>query len=229
MIMQLSKIQGPSNQQNQQLNPDSSASKESADIVSLMASAHDVLSEAQSVVAQSESGSDHGSYLDLLEQDLQDSLTITEGNQPSKPNGEAFDRHTVVENWIPTVSPATIASPSDSSSVITRTQMKPTQSTCETPSFGSGDLGSQEGDDLDNDDDLEFEALQGFMDRGFSKCKDGDWSSARKFLKRAIEASKLLPPDKIHQRGIDLEEAQFMTAICAIQQNQLEEAEVESL
>jgi hypothetical protein len=180
MIIQLSQIPDSSNQRDRQSHLHASDSKESSDVASLMASAHELLNKAQSVVAQSEGGSDQGSYLDLLEQELQDSLTITQGYQPDKPSGAAFDRQRVVENWIPAVSSATITSHFDSSSITTHTQMTPTQSTCETPSLGGVNLESLEGDDSDNDDDLEFEILQGFLDRGSSVYKSGDWASAQK-------------------------------------------------
>jgi hypothetical protein len=226
-IMQLSRLQASKNLQIQQTPIFKSSAKDQSDIVSLMVSAHELLNEAKCVVAQSEGSSDRGSYLDILEKDLQDSLTVTQGYQPDRSGGEAFDRHTVVENWIPAVSPATNTSHFDSSSITTRTQMTPTQSTCDTLSLASDYQDSLIGDDSDYDDDLELEILQGFLDRGSSVYKEGDWASAQKFFKRLIEVAKTLPSDKLHQRGFDLKEAQFKIAVCAFQENKLEEAEVE--
>jgi tetratricopeptide (TPR) repeat protein len=207
--------------------------REETDISSLMVSAHDVLSEAQSVIAQSETGSDRGSsastmlHLNNFEGLFRDSLKITQGHQPIEPGGLPFDRHAAVEKWIPAAFPTDETTQSDNSSTNTQTQMTPTQSTFGTSAIGTEYAASATGEDSDEEDELEFDMLKGCLDQGVSFYKQGDWASGEKYFRRALADSKKLSSNKIQQRGIDLKDAQFKTAVCAFQQKRFDEAEAE--
>ncbi|KAE9366410.1 hypothetical protein N431DRAFT_386751 [Stipitochalara longipes BDJ] len=227
MVMQLSQIHASSGHQNQE-----TYANVSVTTTSLMVSAQNVMNEVKSIVAKSDNGSEQSSsvttilhHLDLLEKDVEDSITVTEKCQPSGPNKANVTRHPVVDDWIPTVPLGSHASDFDSSSIATRTQMTPTQSTCETPSLGSNYPQSVAEDDSDTDDDFEYEILQGFLDRGFALYKESDWAGAQPFLRRGIDTSKKLLADKLREKNIKLDEAEFKTAVCATHQNNLEDAE----
>jgi tetratricopeptide (TPR) repeat protein len=235
MVMQLSsQLQQSRGQQTQGITK-MSVTTDQSDMSNLIESAQSVLQEAKSVVAQSNIGSDDSSsvttilhHLDLLQKDLEDSITVTQRHQPLGPYGANVPRHAVVDEWIPTVPLASDTSDFDSPSVATRTQMTPTQSTCETPSIGTGypDSAAQDGSDDEDDDDFEYEILQGFLDRGFALYKKSNWAGAQPFLRRGIDASKTLPPDKLRQKNIQLDVAHFRMAVCAFHQDELDDVEV---
>jgi tetratricopeptide (TPR) repeat protein len=236
MVIQLSsQLQTSIGKQNQEGHAEISVTTEQSDISSLIESAHSVLQEAKSVVVQSNIGSDDSSsvttilhHLDLLEKDLEDSITVAQSYQPQEPHKANVLRHAVVDDWIPTLPLASDTSDFDSSSVATRTQMTPTQSTCETPSIGVGypESAAQDDSDDDSNDDFEYEILQGFLDRGFALYKKSNWADAQPFLSRGLDASKTLRPDKLRHRNIKLDEAQFKMAVCAFHQDKLDDAEV---
>ena len=232
MIMQLQLVQLHSSR-NQHAQGSLLKAREETDISSLMVSAHDVLSEAQSVIAQSETGSDRGSsastmlHLNNFEELFRDGLTITQGHQPVEPGGLPFDRLTAVEKWIPAAFSTDETTRSDNSSANTQTQMTPTQSTFGTSAIGTEYAASATGEDSDEEDELGFDMLQGCLDQGVSFYKQGDWASGEKYFRRALVDSKKLPSTKIQQRGIDLKDAQFKTAVCAFHQKRLDEAEAE--
>lgn len=144
MVRQLSQVQASSAPPVYESQINISVTAEQTNIANLMVSAQSVLSEAKSVVARSEDGSDHSSSvttilhrLDSLEQDMEDSITVTQGHHPPKPLQPNVERHGVVENWIPTVPLRSDRNDLDSSSVATRTQMTPTQSSYETTTIAS--------------------------------------------------------------------------------------------
>ena len=236
MVMQLTPQLQPSNGfRNQQDYEIASVTAEQFDIPNLIESAHSLLQEAKSTVARSNIGSDDSSsvttalhHLNLLDRDLEDSMTAIRGQQPTNSNGAFVTRRAVVEDWIPAVLQESATSDFDSSSVVTRTQMTPTQSTCETPSLGTGYSESAAGDDSsgDEDEDFEYEILQEYLNRGFSLYKEGNWAGAQPFLKRGLDTAKTLGPDKIRQKNIQIDEAQFRLGICAFHRNELEDAEV---
>ncbi|PMD15749.1 hypothetical protein NA56DRAFT_753787 [Hyaloscypha hepaticicola] len=235
MVMQLtSQLQPSSCLQKQQDYESASVTAEQFDIPNLIESAHSLLQEAKSTVARSSIGSDDSSsvttvlhHLNLLDKDLEDSITVIREQRPTNPIGVVVTRSAVVEDWIPKVPQASVSSDFDSSSVATRTQMTPTQSTCETPNLGTGYSESAVGDDSsgDEDDDFEYEILQDILNRGFSIYKEGNWTEAQPFLKRGLDTSTTLQPDKIRQKNIQIDEAQFRLGICAFHLNELEDAE----
>jgi tetratricopeptide (TPR) repeat protein len=236
MVMQLtSQLQPSSYFQNQQDYEIASVTAEQFDIPNLIESAHSLLQEAKSTVARSNIGSDDSSsvttvlhHLNLLDKDLEDSMTVIRGQHPTNPDGAFVTRRAVVEDWIPAVPQESATSDFDSSSVVTRTQMTPTQSTCETPSLGTSHTESTAGDDSseDEDADFEYEFLQDIINRGFSLYKEGNWTEAQAFLKRGTDNAKTLGPDKIRQKNIQIDDAQFRLGICAFHLNELEDAEM---
>jgi tetratricopeptide (TPR) repeat protein len=85
------------------------------------------------------------------------------------------------------------------------------------------------GEDSGSDDELEYEILEGYLDRSFPLYEKGNWEKAELYIRRAIDASKVLPLDKVRSKGINLEEAQFRAAVCALHQKKLEEANIDLL
>jgi tetratricopeptide (TPR) repeat protein len=236
MVMQLTfQLQPSSCLQKQQDYESASVTAEQFDIPNLIESAHGLLQEAKSTVARSSIGSDDSSsvttvlhHLNLLDKDLEDSITVIRGQRPTNPIGVVVTRSAVVEDWIPKVPQASVSSDFNSSSMVTRTQMTPTQSTCETPGLGTSYSESAVGDDSsgDEDDNFEYEILQDILNRAFSIYKEGNWTEARPFLKRGLDTSKTLRPDKLRHKNIQIDEAQFRLGICAFHLNELEDAEV---
>jgi tetratricopeptide (TPR) repeat protein len=234
MIMQLSLPPTPGNpQEKRQSEANVLVPKMQPNIAKLVISAKDILYEANSVVAQSERGSYAGSMittvlrnLDFHTQVFQESATISPRGKPVRP-GADFER--IVQDWIPTASSGDNTSHFDSASQTTRTQMTPSQSSFGMSAVGDDYADSAAGEGSDSDDELEYEILQGYLDRGFLLYRDGDWEKAELYIRRAIDASKVLPLDKVRNKGIDLEEAQFRVAVCALHQKKLEEADVDLL
>jgi tetratricopeptide (TPR) repeat protein len=234
MIMQLSLPQTPGDpQEKTQSQANISVPKMQPSIAKLVISAKDILYEANSIVAQSEGGSDASSTittvlrnLDFHKQDFEESATISPRRKPVRA-GADFER--IIQDWIPTASSGASTSHFGSASQTTRTQMTPSQS-----SFGMSALGDEcqettGGPDSDSDDELEYEILQGYLDKGFLLYKDCQWEKAELYIRRAIDVSKVVPLDKVRNKGIDLEEVQFKVAVCALHQKKLEEADVDLL
>jgi len=204
-------------------------SDEQPNIEQLVVSAREVLYQAKSSIDESEGGSDSSSVvttilhrLDILEEDVR--VNDSTAGQPTRLDPTSEQRRSI-EDWIPVVSPGSTTSQFDSRSATTRTQMTPTQTTPSISTFEEEPIFTQE--DSDDDDEFEYELLQGYLDKGFTSYTDGNWEAAEPFLRRAIDASKILPMDKTRLKGFDIAEAQFKIAVCAFHQRKLDDADRE--
>ncbi len=197
-------------------------------IANLVESARHVLYEAKSIVSHSEAGSgDTASTtsslhnLSLFEQG--EAVVLPQSQSPAT---ETYFRRII--DWNATASLADI-SHSEAASTIDQTQMTPTQS-----SFGASTIRDEQEhvideETSDNEDELDYETLKAYLDSAFASYESGDWATAELYLRRSIEASRLLPPDKVRKKGIDMEEAKFRVAICNIHQKSLAHADYEFL
>jgi len=203
--------------------------KEQPSMANLVISAKEILYKAKSTIAESDGGSDSSSVITavLNRLDLLDVDQGVQGNVPiagqSTRLGPSAEQRRIVEDWIPSLPSGTTSSQFDSGSETTQTQMTPTQSTPVMSTFG-GELNDEDSED---DDEFEYEILQGCLDKGFASYNNGDWDIAERFIRRAIDASKTLPLDKIVVKGIDMMDAQFKIAVCALHQEKLDEADAE--
>jgi len=75
-------------------------------------------------------------------------------------------------------------------------------------------------------EELEYEILQAYLDKGFASYKERKWGIAQLYMQRGVGVSLLLLPDTIRYRGIILEEVKFRVAVCAFHQRQISDPEI---
>jgi len=212
--------------------PNSAANISNAE--NLVESAKEVLLEAKSVVANSERGSVYASStasviqrLEDLEHDFEDDMTAIRGKVPLRPaNSTDPDSHSKVRSWIPTVRPQTgfyVADLSETDSISGLTQMTPSESTFN-PAREGLETGLFDYDDSDGDDEVDYMVLEAFLKKSLNAYMNGDWAGAEPLLQRVLDESTPLPTDKLLRVGIDTALLKFRMAICALQQDKMEEA-----